>query len=404
MKNNLVQQIGKPVKSRNSITKYIKNIGIMSNSTANEYYARLTIFEIFVSAEYKTTVDDIIKKIKEDLYDPYDVLSNYSAYLSRNKNISSLTLKQRVVTAKNFLEYHDVDISPRKFKLKVKLPKVVRKNKEALSKEDIVDILNACSDIRLKTYVMSLAASGCRAVEPLSVRICDLEFNSKPARVFIRGEYTKTKVDRYVLLTQEMVSQFKTWLDYKYRVRRVCHKDTETQKTITEYRTPAKDPNTLIFSVYQIHKKPNPNNIYNDLAREFAKTLDRMGKGAFEDDNKRRRKITLHSFRRYVKGVISDLGFGDFSEYFIGHIGSTYYRKTEKEKQELFWKVESSLTLLDFPTLERKGADFQSKIDTLEQENTLLRKHQEMRDDALTSLSDQVTKLTQEMEILKKQK
>ena len=162
MKNNLVQQIGKPVTSRNSITKYIKNISIMSNSTANEYYARLTIFEIFVSAEYNTTVDDIIKKIKEDLYDPYDVLSNYSAYLSRNKNISFLTLKQRVVTAKNFLEYHDVDISPRKFKLKVKLPKVIRKNKEALSKEDIVDILNACSDIRLKTYVMSLAPTGCQ--------------------------------------------------------------------------------------------------------------------------------------------------------------------------------------------------------------------------------------------------
>jgi hypothetical protein len=160
----------------------------------------------------------------------------------------------------------------------------------------------------------------------------------------------------------------------------------------------------LIFSVYQIHKKPNPNNIYNDLVRGFAKTLDRMGKGGFEDDNKRRRKITLHSFRRYVKGVISDLGFGDFSDYFIEHIGSTYYRKTEKEKQELFSKVEPSLTLLDFPTLERKGADFQSKIDTLEQENTMLRKNQEIREDALASLSDRVTTLIQEMEDMKKQK
>jgi integrase len=404
LKNNLSQQISKPVKNRssNSIIKYIKNIGTMSKSTAYEYYVRLTVFEIFVLAEYKATVDDIIKKIKEGICDPYDVLSNYSAYLqSSSNNISSLTLKQRVVTAKNFLEYHDVDISPRKFKLKVKLPKVIRKNKEALSKEDIVDILNACSDIRLKTYVMFLAETGCRAVEPLSVRICDLDFNSKPARVFIRGEYTKTKVDRYVLLTQEIISQLKTWLDYKHRIRRVCHKDTETQKTITEYRTPAKDPNTLIFSVYQNHKNPNPNNIYNDLVREFAKTLDRMGKGAFEDDNKRRRKITLHSFRRYVKGVISDLGFGDFSEYFIGHIGSTYYRKTEKEKHALFSKVEPSLTLLDFPTLERKGADFQSKIDTLEQENTMLRKNQEMRDDAVSSLSDQVTKLMQEIETIK---
>jgi hypothetical protein len=41
------------------------------------------------------------------------------------------------VTAKNFLEYHDIDISPRRFKLKVKLPKVVKKEKEASDKEDI---------------------------------------------------------------------------------------------------------------------------------------------------------------------------------------------------------------------------------------------------------------------------
>ena len=158
--NNLLQQISKPVKnsSSNSIIKYIKNIDTMSKSTAYEYYARLTIFETFVLAEYKAIVDDIIMKIKEGVYDTYDVLSNYYTHLqSSSKNISSLTLKQRVVTAKNFLEYHDVDISPRKFRLKVKLPKVIRKNKEALSKEDIVDILNACSDIRLKTYVMLFA-------------------------------------------------------------------------------------------------------------------------------------------------------------------------------------------------------------------------------------------------------
>ena len=58
--NNLLQQISKPVKnsSSNSIIKYIKNIDTMSKSTAYEYYARLTIFEIFVLAEYKAIVDD----------------------------------------------------------------------------------------------------------------------------------------------------------------------------------------------------------------------------------------------------------------------------------------------------------------------------------------------------------
>ena len=40
------------------------------------------------------------------------------------------------------------------------MPRVVRKNKEALSKQDIVDILNECSDIRLKTFVMFLQPEG----------------------------------------------------------------------------------------------------------------------------------------------------------------------------------------------------------------------------------------------------
>lgn len=109
----------------------------------------------------------------------------------------------------NFLEYHDIDISPRRFKLKVKLPKVVKKEKEALDKEDIIEIINACSDIRLKTYVMLLAASGLRALEALSIRICDVNFDTDPVKVFIRGEYTKTRLDRFAYLTDEAANQTK---------------------------------------------------------------------------------------------------------------------------------------------------------------------------------------------------
>jgi integrase len=114
------------------------------------------------------TINNLIAKIKNAMLDPYDIINRYAAYL-RNCNINTSTLTQRVVTVKNFLEYCDVDISPRKFKLKVKLLETVRKNKEALSKEDITEIgltiLNSCANIRIRTYVMLLAASGMRAVE-----------------------------------------------------------------------------------------------------------------------------------------------------------------------------------------------------------------------------------------------
>jgi hypothetical protein len=47
------------------------------------------------------------------------------------------------------------------FKLKVTVPRVIRKHKEALTKEDIIRILEACSDsLKLKTYLLFLAATG----------------------------------------------------------------------------------------------------------------------------------------------------------------------------------------------------------------------------------------------------
>jgi len=379
----------------NSVTDFLSTMSTMSTRTAKEYAKRLNSFRKFVLAHYSEhiTIDNLIVKVKEGSENPYSVLNNYAVYLLKGNNVSNLTLKQWIVTVKNFLEYHDVDISPRRFKMKVKLPKVVRRKKEALSKEDIADILNTCSDIRLKTYVMLLAATGMRAVEALSIRIKDLDFQLSPPKLFVRGEFTKTRSDRTIFLTSELRYQLLSWINYKYRSRRVCYSNNNS-KTFTEYRIPEKNETDLIFSVYQSIKNPNPNNLYVDLGTSFAKTLDRMGKGAREDGNERRREITLHSFRRFVKTTISDLGYQDFSEYFIGHSGSTYWTKKESEKAEIFKKIEPYLTFLNIHQLERQGADIQSRVDELEELNESLRERDKTKDDAITALSDQLMTLT----------
>jgi len=82
---------------------------------------------------------------------------------------------------------------------------------------------------------MLLASTGLRATEALSIRLKDLDIGSDDdcvSKAIIRGEYTKTKVDRYVFLTREMQHQLKIWLDYKYRKRRICHIDKESGKSI----------------------------------------------------------------------------------------------------------------------------------------------------------------------------
>ena len=179
----------------------------MNKATAGQYLNRLGVFSSFLNKEFDgLTIDSLVNKIKEKIVDRYGVLSAYSAYL-RNCNLSTITIKQRVVTVKNFFEYCDVDVNQRRFKIKVRLPKAVKRNKEAISKEDVIDILNQCINVRLKTYVMLLAATGMRAVEALHIRLKDIDFDNKPARLFVRGENTKTKTDRTVFLTEETANQ-----------------------------------------------------------------------------------------------------------------------------------------------------------------------------------------------------
>lgn len=387
----------------------------MSKSTANVYNFRLKSFNDFVIKEYgnNTSVGSLIKKLKNEK-DPYDVLIRYISYLQNYRNLSPLTLKQWVVTAKNFIEYHDVEISSRRFKVKVKLPKVVRRDKVALCKEDIVQILNACSDIRLKTYVMLLAASGMRAVEALSIRIKDIDFESNPVKLFIHGENTKTKADRSVYLTNEVAEQLSSWLDHKYRTRRVCStniNNPDAKRTITEYRTPTKNLNDQVFTVHQ--NLQHIQNVYTELCADFDKTLDRVGMGTREEfsshssattsryqkDNGakcrqyyRRRQITLHSFRRFIKSTISGLGYSDFSEWFIGHSGSTYYRKKDSEKAEIFRKIESYLTFLDIAKLEAKGADVETKLQDKDKEIESMR---EKYDTDIALLKEAITDMQQ---------
>ena len=91
------------------VSTYIKSINNMSKSTAANYFFRLRNFENFVAKEYGNhlTVNDLIAKIKKAILDPYSVLNAYVAYL-RNCNITTSTLKQRIVTIKNFLEFGSI--------------------------------------------------------------------------------------------------------------------------------------------------------------------------------------------------------------------------------------------------------------------------------------------------------
>ena len=153
--------------------------------------------------------------------------------------------------------------------------------------------------------------------------------------------------------------------------------DNESKKTISQWVEPELSPDDLFFSMPRRRQRSSLQSLYVHMNEDFAKTLDRIGFGNREDGNEGRRVITFHSFRRFVKTTISDLGYQDFSEWFIGHAGSTYWRKKETEKAELFRKIEPYLTFLDITGLESKGADMESKTEHVMAENLSLKQQVE---------------------------
>ena len=93
-----------------------------------------------------------------------------------------------------------------------------------------------------------------------------------------------------------------------------------------------------MFSVYQNKQDPANRSLYAELSGSFGKTLVRMGSGERENSNERRRQITLHSFRRFVKTTISDLEYTDYSEYFIGNSRFPPIRVKRNPKRQKYFR------------------------------------------------------------------
>jgi len=194
-----------------------------------------------------------------------------------------------MASVRSYFAYNDIDIIPSKFKRKVKMPKSYHEEEEPLDASDIRKILLACNNRRLKTYLLVLASGGMRAVEGLAIRIKDIDLSVNPTKIHIRKEYAKTRVARDIYISNEATLYLKQWLDWKYN---------------NPERPRPKDEYDLVFTVF---RNKNPNTLYIKVLTEFQKLLEIVGLNERKEGGKqRRRKITLHSFRRFTKSVISE--------------------------------------------------------------------------------------------------
>jgi integrase len=371
------------ISQNDKVDTFLGSIQRNSSATGRTYLNGIKHFAKFLKPRNQTP-DMIIPLLQNHEIDVYTLLNEFVTYLEEvQPKLYNSTIKLNVAVVRSFIEFFDVDVVTSRFRRRVKLPKSYREDEQPLDVMEIRNILLKCTNRRLKAFILVLASSGVRAMEACSLRVQDADYSLTPTRIHVRKEFSKTRRSRDVYISQEATEYLRILTEWKYR---------------SGSRKP--EPDDLIFSVYS-KENANPEKIYQRLQNEFTKLLHVVGM-AERKENSRRHRITLHSIRRYVKGVISDQAGQDYSEWFRGHDHSVYWTKKEPDKRQIYAsKCMKYVTYLDYSTLEATGKNIESKIAEKENEIKLLRERDAINTDAISALSDQLSHVMKEIELLK---
>lgn len=371
--------------------------------THDSYKSRLRSFAKFIVEKYPgISLDAFIDEIKAGKRDPYDVLGAFSYHLQfeidERFRVDNNTVNKRVNTAKLFLRSCKCPVTTEDFKDNVDVPAKSQSDKAPIDQKDAAEFIAHAQSLRLQTAVNFMGATGPRPIEACAVRLRDLELDepvpavvakvvkkAETPHITFRAEFAKTRRSRRRRLTREAANRVRIWLSEKYKPHRTTI--IENGEPVTKKVYPVAQLDDLIFAVWRPDgENPKPQYLYATIGREFRDLLAALGKGQMEA-NGRRHEVTLHSFRRLVKSQIADNVSSDFSEWFIGHSGSTYYRRKPAEQEAAFERAEPYITYLDPTAQQGFGKDVEAKIKEKEEYWTRKFSELEAKYDALSKAS-----------------
>ena len=350
------------------VKEFLNSLDINSKQTRSVYHIALAHFQTFLSKTNEYDLETILPAIRNKTVDVYVLLNQFVSYLRtrenrKGKGLSPASFILYFAGVKSYIQFCDIELSDKQLKKRAPLPRKRYEDVEGVDSNDIIKMLLACNNDRLKVFILVLASSGMRANEALSLRNSDLNFSISPTRVHLRAENTKTKQGRDVYISDEATEKLKTFLQTK----------------------PNSNPDDLIFS---IEKESEPISMYKTLHLHFIRVLEKTGLNKKRDDG-RTRQVRFHSLRAFVKTTISNQGLDAFSEWFLGHRSSMsmkYYQVKEQQRREIYKKCMKYLTFLDLTTAQSIGADFESQIKEKDKEIQILAERGSTNEKAIDEL------------------
>ncbi len=346
--------------SEQSLNDYLDSIYLQSHSVSSVKAYRTAItgskngFRIFLKEKYNCDEVQLAFRVESQEIDIYRVLSEYVIYLDKN-SIKPKTIRLWLSVVKGYFSYMGIDVFAEKCRQIVKLPKVKRLKKEALTKELLIKLLRNL-DTKLQVAVLVGVSSGMRVGEISGLKLSDIEFNSEPVKINIRAETSKSGEDRETYISKEASDALRDYLqrffgwredstNKKLQLLRIFGRTSRIRERDTRLPTREEQLSEAILLqralIRKIQKVPD----LNKLARNG------------------RRVIHFHAFREFFYTAVSNVSGSNFAHALMGHHEylDTYYALTEKEQINLYKKSEPYLTISDFTKIEKSLETIQNK-------------------------------------------
>lgn len=347
------------------VKSFVDNKTEGSIKTGLNYLSAIVKMNSYLKEKYNKNSDSIINYLTDNPKEVYALLGGYIKYLKTERvGITPNTIRNYIAALRSYFAYYDIDVVTAKLKNKVTIPRKIKEKEVPIDASDIRKILVSCNNARLKAYLMVLASSGVRAdVEACSIRNCDVDFNSSPTKIKLRGDFTKTKTTRYIYISDEASHFLKEFIQFRGET-------ASEQLLFTSYKN--KIPLT-----YEDTKRI-AGNLYTRINIDFMKLLKKVGMDKRKESglvNKKRHEITLHSFRRFTYSTIEQQVNTGYAEFILGHSNTPYHTQKEGKIREIYLtKCMSSLTILDYSALEATGRDIQSRLEQKDAQLLVLQK------------------------------
>ncbi len=259
-------------------------------------------------------------------------------------NITPHTARNRFTIWKEFLAEQGIEIPSRDLKrIRTKLPKGSTRTIERDLDQDTLRLLVQHMDIKGKALFLTLASSGMRIGEALTLTLNDIDLDQSPPFLQIRGENTKTGEQRFTFISREAKEALQEWL--KTREAYMVQAQFKNSGFLNHgYSGPRPDPTTDL-RIFPFSVKTAHDSWTTAIKNAGMKERDQIT-GRFS--------LHIHQTRKFFRSQLALAVPVDIVEVLMGHSGyltDAYRRFTKSQMAEYYLKGEY-LVSLSIPTKE----------------------------------------------------